>query len=99
MLIWCVGQALVSLGCFKFSTFVVIDREFASGLYNKIAQLIEGKHRLVVFFLGVMDNHNYNRSYIWLFIFFSGFEVSCLKLRNTPHIMLICLILLFWFQD
>lgn len=34
---------IVSLGCFNCSTFVVIDREFASGLYNKIVQLIEGK--------------------------------------------------------
>lgn len=42
MMIWC--MALVSLGCFNYcSTFVVIDREFASGLYNKIVQLIEGK--------------------------------------------------------
>lgn len=47
---WGVVQALVSLVCFNCSTFVVIDREFASGLYNKIVQLIEGKHRLIVFF-------------------------------------------------
>ena len=41
------------------STFVVIDREFASGLYNKIVQLIEGKHRLIVFF------HVQNVSWFW----------------------------------
>ena len=45
-----VVQAMVLLGCFNCSPFVVIDREFASGLYNKIAQLIEGKHGLTVFF-------------------------------------------------
>ena len=49
-LIYCVVQVLVLLGCFNCSAFVVIDREFASGLYNKIAQLIEGKHRVIVFF-------------------------------------------------
>ena len=50
MIVRGVFQALGSLVCFNCSTFIVIDREFASGLYNKIVQLIEGKHRLIVFF-------------------------------------------------
>ena len=33
----------LTIACLTLSLFFVTDREFASGLYNKIAQLIEGK--------------------------------------------------------
>ena len=36
----------LTIACLTLSLFFVTDREFASGLYNKIAQLIEGKLRV-----------------------------------------------------
>ena len=36
----------LTIACLTLSLFFVTDREFASGLYNKIAQLVEGKLRV-----------------------------------------------------